>query len=708
MELLADVCIPEDCARNLLPVLYVHLVDMYGIEVAVVLSQPVLHPYFAIPSIGSDFAWSTFSLEDLVPRLRNFPIDTLSQAIRRLPAQGRPTVHPRSRIKTANGLAVHIRACLSFLESAGSPIVGDIWLSHFPFHSPSADANARYILDILEFEYGSTIIDALSSASSTKADRQKLARRQAKHTQAIVSAEQSSQRQREWPTRVPQDTILHCLNNYYRTSQWSEPPVCAVCAQRLHESQIFELSAGAPNKLHLEGLRLVDPFMIRKCVVQQMSARFTFGSPLIDGLMLDRGGIIDISVDTVWLTICQLCSGALTKANKVPRFALANRLFHGDLPKQFEDLTWVEEKICAIYCVTAHITRLFQSSDPSQPQIFHGNTCAHDMNVVSTASVLPRTPADINGFLSVIFVGPGKFDPRHLGPTFRVRKRKIHDFLRWLKHHNRLYSGVTLDMDVLAMYPDDDVLPGLSDCVVEDHELDVSRVFHDETAGFSIHPAELLQNADPISDSLSSEPGLQTSVVMLEKMGVSDPECDKISGRTFTAAALRNLHGRSDVQPDLVIHRGTQAINEYNNPDLLPGMFPTLFPFGIGGFEDKSRPTALSFQQQAQYYLNLADRSFRYHHSFLFVALNMIQRRAAHLHTFFTVKKSSFDVVAHKLTQVSPEVLNSLASRLECEHKVSQLTAQEKAAYTLLQQVNTISARIPGFQASKIYVWNEM
>lgn len=149
-------------------------------------------------------------------------------------------------------------------------------------------------------------------------------------------------------------------------------------------------------------------------------------------------------------------------------------------------------------------------------------------------------------------------------------------------------------------------------------------------------------------------------------------------------------------------------VNEYNNPDLLPGMFPTLFSYGIEGFKDKSRPTLLSFQQQAQYYLNLADHCFRYHHSHLFVALNMIQRRAAHLHTFFTVKKSNFNIIAWKLTQVSADVLNSLASRLEREHKVTQLTVEEKAAYVLLQQVNTISARIPGSQASKIFVRNEM
>ena len=70
------------------------------------------------------------------------------------------------------------------------------------------------------------------------------------------------------------------------------------------------------------------------------------------------------------------------------------------------------------------------------PKVFHGNTCTHDMNLVSTVSVLSRTPADINGMLSVVFIGPGKFKPDCPGPMFRIRKRKVWKFLLWLKGNN--------------------------------------------------------------------------------------------------------------------------------------------------------------------------------------------------------------------------------------------------------------------------------
>ncbi|KAG2040728.1 hypothetical protein BDR03DRAFT_1007901 [Suillus americanus] len=189
--------------------------------------------------------------------------------------------------------------------------------------------------------------------------------------------------------------------------------------------------------------------------------------------MLDKAGIVEDTSDSTTMNVCADCFTALSKQDSVPRFALTNGLYCGELLTYFKDLTWVEEKICAIHNTMAHVTRLFQSSDPLQPKVFHGNICAHDMNIVSTASVLPRTPADVNGFLSIVFVGP-----------------------------------------------DDDMLPGLSDRVVENNELDVKRVFEEETAGFQEHPAELLV------DDLD----VDSDMTMLEKAGVSDPECDNISG----------------------------------------------------------------------------------------------------------------------------------------------------------------------------------
>ena len=152
--------------------------------------------------------------------------------------------------------------------------------------------------------------------------------------------------------------------------------------------------------------------------------------------------------------------------------------------------------------------------------------------------------------------------------------------------------------------------------------------------------------------------------------------------------------------PDLVLHRGSVVVPKYSNPDFIPGMYPTLFPAGTGGFEVPDRVRALSFanHDQTKYYLNLVDRSFRYHHSFLFVTLNIIQRRKAHLQTHFTIRRSRFESVASKLVAIKSNVLRSVADHLEHEGRHSDLPSEQRSALDLLKHVNTIAARIPGLR----------
>ncbi|KAG1764938.1 hypothetical protein EDD22DRAFT_766274, partial [Suillus occidentalis] len=161
------------------------------------------------------------------------------------------------------------------------------------------------------------------------------------------------------------------------------------------------------------------------------------------------------------VNVCRDCLSSLNHA-KVPRLALANHLYRGQLPNQFHDLTWIKEMVCAIYQNTAHVTRLYQSTDAAQPFVLHGNTCAHETNIISTIAVLPRAPADINGMLSVVFVRPTKLTDSSLKTMFQVHKNKVWAFLLWLCAHNHLYRHVRLDKDVMNQYSEDGPIPGIS------------------------------------------------------------------------------------------------------------------------------------------------------------------------------------------------------------------------------------------------------
>ena len=55
------------------------------------------------------------------------------------------------------------------------------------------------------------------------------------------------------------------------------------------------------------------------------------------------------------LTICKDCYSSLEK-EKMPKYALANKLYRGELPSEFKYLTWMEEMVCAKFRNTAYVT----------------------------------------------------------------------------------------------------------------------------------------------------------------------------------------------------------------------------------------------------------------------------------------------------------------------------------------------------------------
>ncbi|PBL03889.1 hypothetical protein ARMGADRAFT_912906 [Armillaria gallica] len=149
------------------------------------------------------------------------------------------------------------------------------------------------------------------------------------------------------------------------------------------------------------------------------------------------------------LHVCTECDLELRKG-WLPMFALCNGLYRGWLLEESQDLTWVEEMACAIYRCTCHVTRLYHSPHEDQPRVFKGNTCAHDLNYVSTASELPRPPADVKGMLSIVFVSPKQSVKSCLSKFNYIRKVKVWAFLCWLADNNLLYSKIHLSKEHLS------------------------------------------------------------------------------------------------------------------------------------------------------------------------------------------------------------------------------------------------------------------
>lgn len=78
-----------------------------------------------------------------------------------------------------------------------------------------------------------------------------------------------------------------------------------------------------------------------------------------------------------------------------------------------------------------------------------------------------------------------------------------------------------------------------------------------------------------------------------------------------------------------MIPRSETPVNQYDNPLLLLGLFPTLFPYGLGSPDNPDRKIKTCYKTHLQYLLSYHDKRFEIHHSFIFVVFNMLQRRNA-------------------------------------------------------------------------------
>jgi len=82
----------------------------------------------------------------------------------------------------------------------------------------------------------------------------------------------------------------------------------------------------------------------------------------------------------------------------------------------------------------------------------------------------------------------------------------------------------------------------------------------------------------------------------------------------------------------------SKMINEYNNPNLISCLFPTLFPFGMANGVVK-----ILVQMHVKHLLNLEETKYTLskHHLFPFFVFNIIQHRQICLEAKLTLSKSS-------------------------------------------------------------------
>ena len=147
-----------------------------------------------------------------------------------------------------------------------------------------------------------------------------------------------------------------------------------------------------------------------------------------------------------------------------------------------------------------------------------------------------------------------------------------------------------------------------------------------------------------------------------------------------------------------MIPRSHMPVKDCFNPELLLGLYPTLFPYGCGAPYDSSRPVPVSLNQHICYLLAYDDQRFEKHHSFMLVLFHMMQWRQACLNATLMASRPYFQDVASDLqTLTSKEIEAALVSVT----KKAFSLATNPRINMLMRQIRTVGGNVMGSADSR-------
>ncbi|CAF4041639.1 unnamed protein product, partial [Adineta steineri] len=317
-----------------------------------------------------------------------------------------------------------------------------------------------------------------------------------------------------------------------------------------------------------------------------------------------------------------------------------------------------------------------------------GNCITFLQNTPNIVNSLPLKMADLCDTLKVIFIGARPPERLQLKRILTVRKKKIVEALRWLKKDNILYKNVDINLDNIAQLPEDDIPESIMTTM--------EQILNDKEV-----PSE---RAGYIPDPLSNSTELNISdVIPVNNSAVLDVNGSSISSEERNDYLLKKIkndgtNDEMDVENIYLIPHSSKPVNEYFNPKLLAGLYPTLFCYGLGAPEDQTRPLTINLREHIRYLLSYNDRRFEKNHSFIFVVFNLLQRRDACFHAQLIATKPYFRSSAQEIHSLKTSDIEAALKNISTG---THNKGSNKALGKLVNHIKTIGGRVIGSAYSR-------
>lgn len=376
--------------------------------------------------------------------------------------------------------------------------------------------------------------------------------------------------------------------------------------------------------------------------------------------------------------ICQSCLFAL-RNRALPQLALANGRWLGAVPVELRELNFMEKVLIARYRHNCCIIRVHKGGYK-----LRANAVVFAQPVAKLLTVLPMKREELDSVVAVLFTGsvaPTSSDFKRT--PFLIRRRYVWRALVWLKLNHCDYIDVQLSEHNLHTYADG--------------ELPVAY-FHQKTT--DAEPEETLASSDRTKPT-----GTEDGAVPLSVHGVTDTTLGTLSYDEQVLTALRHLRNGGNV---LSVGRKASPESVYDNPQLFPGMFPWLFPYGYGGFGNERVMFKIPLVRHVRSLLMYADRRFQEDAYFPFIVFNQSQIRQSSVGGYLLTERKNFGQVANKILDLDPSALEGLIERSKKEGFARAETPAEKQCYDILNYVDSVAGHVAGSTTQRKYQRNEI
>lgn len=293
------------------------------------------------------------------------------------------------------------------------------------------------------------------------------------------------------------------------------------------------------------------------------------------------------------------------------RFVADNFADPGSVPDVLHeivhDLTQMEEMFCSLAspCFLMWVSKGGQFKT-------RGNVISFSQDVSTLYTTLPRLPEELD---ILIVRKPDARDPASYKDS-RVRKKKVLDYLVFLKANNPYYACINVcHPDDVDLPEDGDILQRLQNVVAPDKRNSTAATTN--ATGSYVNDSE-----NPDEESFEPEELIQEQISFVPSFLPGHSELDAIQ------SGLRShglVNASQTVQPWPTIG---DPLSEFTTDGLFTKAFPALFPLGKGDFS-LPRKKSLALYEWIKHLIRFHDSRFARHPRFRFFALNLIFRHRA-------------------------------------------------------------------------------